>query len=201
MVKKETKKSDVVARIIGIIVGIIIVLGISYALFQITLNGNKKNQVISGTLSVKIKEDDEQTPKKYTKIELLNTIPQTPEEGLKEDPYVFTLINDGNIDAKYTLKIEVGKTVTLPADFIDYAYKKADGEITVPKLLTEAPHEEGTSVTGNVVDLYTIDEGTINVGESIDYDFHMWLDSTAGNDMMSKDFIAILRVDGVQKNK
>ena len=41
MVKKETKKSDIVARIIGIIIGIIIVLGISYALFQITLKIQK----------------------------------------------------------------------------------------------------------------------------------------------------------------
>lgn len=201
MNKKETKKSDIVARIIGIIVGIIIVLGISYALFQVVLTGKKKNDVVAGTLSLKIKEEDSSIPKKYTTIELLNTAPLSDEDGLKETPYVFTIINDGNIDAKYTLKLEVSKTVTLPTTVLDFAYKKDNSSMTTPKLLSNATKEEGKSVTNEIVDLYTIDTGVINVGDSIDYNLHIWVDKAADNTIMNKEFNAILRVDGVQKNK
>ena len=202
MKKKETKRSNIVARILGVIIGIIIILGISYALFQITLNGTKKNKVVAGTLSLKIKEDDVTNPSKYTRVELLNTLPKTDKEGLEEVPYVFTIINDGNIDARYTLKLEVSNDSTLPDEVVKFAYKKDDSTYSQTKLLINSNKEEGKELLGeNIVYLYTLDEDTLDAGEERDYTINFWVDHDASNDVMDKEMTAIIRVDGIQKNK
>lgn len=203
MTEEKRKKSDTIAKILGILIGLALVLGISYALFRVTLNGTKKNRVTTGTLSLKLIDDDEDSPENYTKVELINATPESDEDGLKEVPYTFTILNDGNVDANYTLKLEVDDESDLSDKFIKFAFiKGVDENYSLPKLLSTAAKEESRTLIGNkTVMLYTLDQGTLDVGDSIDYILNLWVDEHADNTAMSKELNALIRVDGVQKNR
>ena len=203
MTEEKRKKSDTIAKVLGILIGLALVLGISYALFRVTLNGTKKNRIVTGTLSLKIIDDDEEAPENYTKVELINATPESDAEGLKEVPYTFTIKNDGNVDASYDLKLEVDDQSNLSDEVVKFAFiKGVDENYSTPKLLSELTKEESRTLIGNkTVNLYTLDQGTLDVGNSIDYIVNLWIDEQADNTAMDKELNAIIRVDGVQKNR
>ena len=60
--ERENKKSDTIAKLLGIIIGIALVLGISYGLYQIFITGKKTNRIITGTLKLDIVETSEENP-------------------------------------------------------------------------------------------------------------------------------------------
>ena len=66
----------------------LIVLGVSYALFSVILEGREKVRVKSGNLNVSIK--NEANP-----INLENALPESDEAGANETPYEFDLVNEG----------------------------------------------------------------------------------------------------------
>ena len=127
MNNKKTKKADIVAKILGIILGIVFVLGISYALYMVTIYGKKENKIITGTLRLELIDTDKENPEKYTNINIDNAYPISDKEGLATTPYTFTLKNTGNIDSKYTISLEVNDTSTLPADSVKFAFSRVGG--------------------------------------------------------------------------
>lgn len=200
--ERENKKSDTIAKILGIIVGIALVLGISYGLYQIFITGKKTNKIITGTLKLDIVETSEENPLKYNNIELDNAYPMTNEEGLETTPYTFTLKNTGSIDAKYEICLSVLKTSTLSDNMIKFAIRRQVGELeSAPMLLSETKKLETVDNDNNEVYLYSLDEGTIDVGESIDYKLNLWVDYDANNEAMNKEMTAKIWVNGFQKNK
>lgn len=200
--ERENKKNDKIAKLLGIIIGIILIIGISYGLFQIVLTGKKTNKIVTGTLKLDIVETSEENPLKYTNIELNNAYPMTNEEGLETKPYTFTLKNTGSIDAKYEICLSVLKTSTLSDNMIKFAIRRQVGELeSAPMLLSETQKLETVDNDNNEVYLYSLDEGTIDVGESIDYKLNLWVDYDANNDAMNKEMTAKIWVNGFQKNK
>ena len=200
----KSDKKDRLAKIIGIIIGIAIVIGISYALFNIILVGKKKNKIVTGTLDLELVEEDASNPSKYTVVELNDAVPMTDEEGLATTPYVFTINNKGNIDAKYTLGLEVASDSEMPAGAIKYAYKRtssSDYFESVPKLLSDVNTHTSKNLNNENVTLYDIVDSNISVNDSVDYELRVWVDYNAGVSASDKSFTAILRVSGVQKNK
>lgn len=202
MNNEKNKKSDIVAKILGIILGIVLVLGISYALYMVTIYGKKENRIVTGTLNLKLVETDEDNPQKYTNIDINNAVPVTDKEGLASTPYTFTLQNVGNIDAKYTISLEVPTTSTLPSNTVKFALRRVDSLLeSTPMLLSSVEISTSQSINGEEVVLYNLDEGVISIGESIDFRLNLWVDYYANNSAMQKEMNATIRVDGVQKNK
>ena len=200
----KSDKKDKLAKIIGIIIGVAIVLGISYALFTLTLVGKKKTRITTGTLDLQLIENDETNPIKYTQIDLENAVPMTNAEGLSTIPYVFTLTNVGNIDASYTLSIEVANNSDLSAEYIKFALERINSNSqfeSSPLLLSSVNTHTAKGSNNEDVILYDIDEGSINVNDSIDYRLRVWVDYNAQIGASNKSFEAVVRVSGVQKNK
>lgn len=89
----KTKKKYIVLVIVTIVISVIALLGASYALLTMTIEGDKKITLTAGILQVDFKEGDN--------INLDNVAPMTNREGLKTTPYTFTITNTGNINAYY----------------------------------------------------------------------------------------------------
>ena len=195
------QKKNKIAKIIGIIIGIIIILGISYALFQLVLVGKKKNKIITGTLNLELVETDENNPLKYTNIEVTNAMPMTNEEGLKTTPYVFTLKNTGNIDAEYVLSLEVSDDSDLPAGSVKYAIVRINNNSnfeSTPMLLSSVNNYQAKNSNNEDVTLYDLDEGKIKVGKDIDYELYLWIDYDANVSAADKSLTAVVKVSGTQ---
>ena len=198
----NNKKKDKIAKIIGIIVGIILVLGISYALFSTVLRGKKKVRITTGTLDLQLVETDENDPLKYTHIELDNALPMTNADGLKTTPYMFTLKNLGNIDANYVLSLEVENSSDLPAGSVKYAIERVKDDSgnfeSSPLLLSQVNAHASKNLNNDDVMLYDLDEGKIKVSENIDYKLYIWVDYDAGIEAANKTLTAVVRISGTQ---
>ena len=87
----KVKKRKVFILIISLVVTIIVVLGVSYALLEKNiLSDNGRIIYKVGDLEVKLDESGSKD------ISLVNVIPTEDSDGLKNEPYSFSLINNGN---------------------------------------------------------------------------------------------------------
>ena len=192
MNNKNSKKYSKIAKLIGILSGFILVLGTSYAVFRVTTTGEKENVVSAGKLNVRIENEQNE-------ITLNNALPQTEEEGKQNTPYIFDIVNRGNINAMYDLYLEVNNESTLDASLVRYYLTVIeDGEekqITpVGNLIT---NEEENRKEGKKA--YKIDTKYLDVNKTNNYKLYLWLDyDTEAEQAINKTFKANVRVDAEQ---
>lgn len=97
-------------------------IGISYAYWQLTFNGDKSNDVLSGCFSIEmINQKDE--------ITLGSSFPITDEEGLKLKPFSFTLKNTCTINAHYKINLETLNTSNINTRFIKASLDNTNSKI------------------------------------------------------------------------
>ena len=192
MNNENSKRYSRVAKLIGILSGFILVLGTSYAVFRVTITGEKENVVSAGKLDVRVENEQNE-------IAINNALPQTEEEGKQNTPYTFDIVNRGNINAMYDLYLEVNNESTLDARVIRYYLTVVeDGEekqITpVGNLIT---NEEENRKEGKKA--YKIDTKYLDVNKTNNYKLYLWLDyDTEAEQAINKTFKANVRVDAEQ---
>ena len=169
------KKSKVSLLIIGLII-VFASVGLSYAYWQMTLMGDKGNNVTSGCFNIEmINQKDE--------ITLGSTFPITDEEGLKLKPFSFTLKNTCTIFAHYYVNMEMLEGTTLNSKFV--AVRVNNEEINTLDTYKVASTTINTSTESR-----TIAEGYLGADEEVDYTVSFWMDedATINDDVMNKLF-------------
>ncbi len=79
---------------------LIVLIGVSYAWLMITLKADKFNVIKAGSLSLRLKEENE------IGIRQDLAVPVVDEVGLKSEAFTFTLENNGNITSNYTIFLD-----------------------------------------------------------------------------------------------
>ena len=154
----------------------LLVFGISYALFNVVLNGTKKNKIKTGTLSLKITDLYGNEETEGYGINLNNAYPMTNEEGMKLESYEFKVVNNGTIDAYYKLNIKELTVTDLPAKTVRYNLIENGETVTIePRLLSETVLTKASTNEN----LYQIDTDIIKVGEEKTYKLNIWIDYNA----------------------
>ena len=101
---KESKVSKMKKKyilIMSLILVLIIILGVSYALLQKNIVGDSNKVIYQvGDLEVKLDETGSKD------ISLENALPTEDSDGLKNEPYSFSLVNNGSQRLKYTIYLE-----------------------------------------------------------------------------------------------
>ena len=169
------KKSKVSLLIIGMLI-VLASVGLSYAYWQMTLMGDKGNNVTSGCFNIEmINQKDE--------ITLGSTYPITDEEGLKLKPFSFTLKNTCTIFAHYYVNMEMLEGTTLNSKFV--AVRVNNEEINTLDTYKTA----NTTIDGST-ESRTIAEGYLGADEEVDYTVSFWMDEdvTIEDDVMNKVF-------------
>src|SRR5699024_7740051 len=106
----KTRKKYIVLVIVTIVVSVVALLGASYALLTMTLEGDKTITLTAGILKVDF------TDSNY--INLDNAAPISDAQGQKTTPYTFTITNTGNINAYYHVSLEEEATNTLANSYL-----------------------------------------------------------------------------------
>ena len=105
-----TKKKYIVISVVIILISVIALLGASYALLTMTVEGDKKISLTAGILKVDFSEGDN--------ISIENSAPMSDKEGLQTTPYTFTVTNTGNINAYYHVSLEEDSNNTLSNSYL-----------------------------------------------------------------------------------
>ena len=98
--KKEKNKTNKVLIILGILIGILSLLGISYAIWVLKLQQTNFNIVNSSCLKLNLINEKND-------INIENAYPLLNEEGKSLTPYEFTIENTCDLFVSYSVNLEV----------------------------------------------------------------------------------------------
>ena len=182
---EKTRKKYIVLVIVTIIISVIALIGASYALLTITLEGDKEITLTAGILKVDFTEGN--------RINLENEAPISDSKGLKRTPYTFTITNTGNINAYYHVSLEEDINNTL-----DNSYLKM-------KLTNDKGYDSGiVKVNSYGTGTFNIkSEETLEPEDTVTYTLWMWLDNDADNSAQGKEYkskIVVTSYDRKQKS-
>ncbi len=165
-----------------VVVMMITLIGVTYAVFSKTLSGNKKYILRFSDLELQFDES-----KTNGNIVLEDMIPMKEEEGKNNPTYRFSLLNLGNHEMEYTIYIvEDTKTNKTPSQFIKYHYTRDYKNLDITRGITEQIEDDGR---------YYLEKDYIQKKTTYNYEFQMWLDYNAENDVMGTEYSIHLEID------
>ena len=166
----KTKKKYVILVVVTILVSVIALIGATYALLTMTIEGDKNITLTAGILKVDFAEGDN--------INLENTAPMTDAQGLKTTPYTFTITNTGNINAYYHVSLEEDSANTLTNNYLKMRLTSNNG------------YDSGVvNVSSYGTGEFDItSEYTLEPEDTVTYTLWMWLDNNAGNEVQGTEY-------------
>ena len=197
----KTKKKKVL-KVLGIVGLFVLVLGLSYALFRMTLVGRKKAKITSGILKLELLDENNNNIEKTSdnqyeyEINMENAVPISDEEGLKQKAFKFKVKNSGTLAASYTIylddiPLEEGEN-RLNDKYVKYSLKK-NNVYRDPTTLKSSENLVEYNKIGRKLDIGILNPNNIN-----EYELHIWVDENADSEAINKVFNAILKVDADQ---
>lgn len=193
--KKKNKMNANKVLITVLTCSFIMLFGLSYAWYHISLESEKEITMTVGALQLVFSDVNSNL------IQLENTEPMSDEDGLETDSYRFSLKNTGSIDINYTLylddlPLDSGQT-RLEDYYIKYVLFQEDENYLIKTL---SSNEQFTTDSGVVS--RSIGAGTIAAGETQKYILKLWIsDATSEYYGQNKSLKTKLRVEAIQKNQ
>ena len=147
MVKKHSKLklALLITSVLVLMMLIVFLVGRSFGFFQYAKKGDVVNIISIKGLVVSVDNTTDNA------LNLTNVYPEYDADGLKHDPFIFTITNATGNPVDYTLKllndtekqelcfVDTEETINctqLPYQYIRYAYSINDGEYSEPVNLT-----------------------------------------------------------------
>ena len=176
------KKKKIFFLVIFLIL-LIGIIGVSYALLQKDIIGNNRKIIYQvGDLEVKLDESGSKD------ISLVNATPQEESDGLSNEPYSFSLVNNATTDLKYTIYLEDDSDAKnkcgtdcelVPYKFIRYNLSNDNESLKINNL------------SASSTELYT---GTISSKSTDKFNLRVWLSIDADNTAMNKYYFGKVKV-------
>jgi hypothetical protein len=166
------KKSLLV--MLGLVLGLFIIIGISYAYFLITKTQTSTNIVNTKCFTMSFTDADN--------INLNGAYPLTDSDGKKLTPYTFTINNTCDTNANYAINLE-----TLSASTLDISHVKTEINSGDAKLLNSLT--SATTTIDGALDSRTLTTGFLAANQSVSYTLRLWMDAdTSLNDGSNKTY-------------
>ncbi len=181
MEKNKKENKIILFTTLGIIGAIIIVLGVTYAYWRLTKEQTGVNVVNSACLNVTMENqlNDINLPKAY---------PISDSDGLQLDPFTFTVKNNCEEYADYTISLEMLSVTNLNSDFVKIALNE-QGKVGTPKILGSYDNYEDLKLE-DTIEGRTITSGKLEPNGEKKYELRIWLDGDVEvtDDTMNKTY-------------
>ena len=155
-------KRNVVFISISLVIILLLVIGVSYSLWNISVSQDTINTATTKCFNVEI------TGQKNS-ISLENAYPISNEKGKKLTPFSFTVTNTCDIFASYTISLESLKGTTLSSKFINTMINNEE----IKKL---SDYEITDTVNTGSIESHILAKGSLGSGDSEDYTLRVWID-------------------------
>ena len=150
--------------ILGVLIGICLVIGGSYAAWILTVSQTGQNKILASCLNLTLTKEE-------NIINLQNAYPIYDEEGKTLTPYSFTIENTCDIFASYIVQLEMTETSTLPTQYIR-------AMVNNEQILNLNEYEETKEyVNKDTTEARILTRGALGEGDSEDYTLRLWIDS------------------------
>lgn len=172
----ENKKT-LLFSVLGVILLLVVVIGVSYAMYTFSAKGSKVNQITTGTISVSYEE--------ASQVTLTNAYPSTDATGsaVTGHDLVFTVTGSitGSTSVKYDLALaNITPGATLTAEHVKFNLKKGDTYLLGTNANTGVTVASIATNKGTIIDTgYLLDTGTLtstNTGAT--YTLRAWVADT-----------------------
>ena len=165
----EKKKRNILITI-ALLIGIIAIIGVSYALWVLNLTQTGQNDIVTSCFNITFTDKDN--------ISLQKAYPILDEEGKKLTPYEFTITNTCDSYASFNVNLEVLNTTTLTNNdavkaMISSKINDTETEITTSLL---SGYKATTKTLDNAQTSFNLTTGYLNAKESKTYTLRLWLD-------------------------
>lgn len=183
-------KKTIILLVISIVIVIAATAGVTFAYLSVNAVQTNSNVIETSCYSLNFTDSNS--------INLTGYPMSNASAFSKLTPYHFTLSNACESTTDYQVIINVLNTSS--STLLPYINYSIDG-VTVNKLtsLKTATLPSGVASTG-ISTSYVLDTGSIvGTTSSKTYDLYLWIDETAGNDIMGQTFSAQVMVYGVAK--
>ena len=155
--------------VISIISLFLIVIGISYAYWSLIFTQDKNNVVMTDCFEIEFIEGNA--------INLSKAYPVSDSDGMKNNPYTFTIKNMCTSSADYQINLE---TLVPSGKKLPDQYLKIDLKSETLSLLTEKldyPNFETEPTIDGAVEAYKLYVGTLSPKEAKTFELRLWMHS------------------------
>lgn len=179
--------------ILTIMILVTITIGTSYSYYSVASTQENPNELTTTCFDVSFSEGS-------SSINLAATYPMSEASANSLSPYTFTITNTCTtenatdpINYVVTLNTLTANTPTLPLNLLRVRLDETSpSSVTgTSALLSDVPpYTLGESLkTSEGIDTsYNLVEGTLAPGESVTYNLRLWIDESAGKDVMNDSF-------------
>ena len=169
----EKKKRNILV-IAVLLIGIIAIIGVSYALWVLNLTQTGQNDIVTSCFNITFTDKDN--------ISLQKAYPILDAEGKKLTPYEFTITNTCDSYASFNVNLEVLNTTTLTNNdavkaMISSKTNDTETEITTSLL---SGYKTTTKTLDNAKTAFNLTTGYLKAKESKTYTLRLWLDENVG---------------------
>ena len=169
----DKKKRNILITIV-LLIGIIAIIGVSYAIWFLNLTQTGQNNIASSCFNITFTDKDN--------ISLQKAYPILDEEGKKLAPYEFTITNTCDSYASFNVNLEVLNTTTLTNNdavkaMISSKTNDTETEITTSLL---SGYKTTTKTLDNAQTSFNLTTGYLKAKESKTYTLRLWLDENVG---------------------
>ena len=165
----EKKKRNILVLTV-LLIGIVAIIGVSYALWVLNLTQTGQNDIVSSCFNITFTDKDN--------ISLQKAYPILDEEGKKLTPYEFTITNTCDSYASFNVNLEVLNTTTLTNNDAVKAMLSSKENDTETEIITSllSSYQTATKTLDNAKTSFNLTTGYLNAKESKTYTLRLWLD-------------------------
>ena len=186
----EDKKKKVLVYSLAALVGVLALVGVTYAWFSITVRGNTTQVIQAGDLSLTIEDENA--------FKLMGAYPTTDTQGIKtEQVYTFTLSNNGAANLSYVIKL-VDDTVSEGTCATDLNSGTPCNIIPSQYIRYQIMEEGKDPVVGGLSDSNSLKTGVIKGRQKIKYSLKIWLSGETPNEYKNSFYFGKLEITGTQ---
>ena len=162
------KKKNILI-ILGILIVLVCVIGVSYAVWQVTLNQTDTNIVTTGCFKIEFSD--------VNPITIDKAYPMTDEEGKSLIPYEFTLTNTCDSEANYYINLETitNASKKLNEKYLRASLKKKDEEVFLNNL--NSSYINLDKVIEESSNAYKLYQGVLTSKEEVTFSLNLWMDN------------------------